>query len=252
MKIAQKYSFGDFTRSNYRKLLRLAKRYYEFTGYLALQGNKPCVLWRHDVDFSPHAAQKIAEIDQRENVRTTFFFHLHNSFYNLLDARIVKIVRNIAGMGHEVGIHFDADFYGVEDEKRLVRYLSFEKKIFKGALGISPRVFSFHNPTSKILRMNGSRYAGILNAYAGRFMRNFGYCSDSNGIWRRWRLENVLREHAEERLHVLTHPAWWQERPMAPRERIQRCVRGRALACMAGYDALFFKSRRKNIGRRHE
>ena len=252
MKASQKYSFGDFTRSNYRKLLQLAKRHYEFTRYLDLKGSKPCVLWRHDVDFSPHAAQKIAEIDARENAQTTFFFHLHNPFYNLLDGRIVQIVQNIAGLGHEVGIHFDAGFYGVEDEKGLVRYLSFEKMIFKAALGISARVFSFHNPTSKILRMDGFRYAGIVNAYAGRFMKNFGYCSDSNGVWRHRRLEDVLREHNEERLQVLTHPAWWQTRPMAPRERIFRCAHGRAKRCMQDYDALFFKSHRKNIGCRNE
>jgi hypothetical protein len=35
---------------------------------------------------------------------------------------------------------------------------------------------------------------------------------------------------------VLTHPGWWQEVAMPPRQRVFRCVFGRAKATMRGYD----------------
>ena len=54
------------------------------------------------------------------------------------------------------------------------------------------------------------------------------YVSDSNGYWRFERLPEVLAAGAHERLHVLTHPEWWQEEAMSPRERILRCIAGRA------------------------
>jgi hypothetical protein len=62
------------------------------------------------------------------------------------------------------------------------------------------------------------------------------YCSDSNGYWRFRRLYDVLNEKKDYRLQVLTHPEWWQEKPMPARQRFFRCVYGRANANMQNYD----------------
>jgi len=150
-------------------------------------------------------------------------------------------------MCHWTGIHFDAGFYGVKTEKTLTAALEFERQAFQKILELDVRVFSFHNPGRLTAKFKGISYAGMINAYSDCIIKQADYCSDSNGYWRYRRLEDVLRQHLERRLQVLTHPAWWTERPMAPRERIFRCVQGRAQRCMDDYDLLLLKSRRKNI-----
>ena len=55
----------------------------------------------------------------------------------------------------------------------------------------------------------------------------------------------AVGEH--ERLHVLTHPEWWQAEAMSPRRRIMRCIEGRA-APEENYDALLADNQRVNVG----
>ena len=63
---AEKYNFADFTRCNYRNLIRLAKNHWEFRDYSQFDNTSRQVIWRHDVDYSPHCALKLAEIEAQE------------------------------------------------------------------------------------------------------------------------------------------------------------------------------------------
>jgi len=87
----------------------------------------------------------------------------------------------------------------------------------------------------------------MINAYSKYLKSNFGYCSDSNGYWRFERLEDVLKEAKHEKLQVLTHPGWWVETPMSPRQRIQRCIDGRAINVGKNYDDLLNRMCRENV-----
>ena len=95
--------------------------------------------------------------------------------------------------------------------------------------------------------MSRSSAAWCTPALAASATR-YAYVSDSNGYWRFERLPEVLAAGAHERLHVLTHPEWWQEQPMSPRERILRCIEGRGRASEATYDALLSDNQRVNVG----
>ncbi len=90
----------------------------------------------------------------------------------------------------------------------------------------------------------------MLHTGARSVRDDYAYISDSNGYWRFDRLPEVIADGAHERLHVLTHPEWWQEVAMAPRDRILRCISGRARAAEATYDALLADNGRVNVGRR--
>jgi len=83
-------------------------------------------------------------------------------------------------------------------------------------------------PVESTLTYRAWQYAGMINTYSDFFQTQVGYCSDSNGYWRNRRLENVLSEATDERLQVLTHPAWWQDTVMSPVERLEHCIQGRA------------------------
>jgi len=247
MSNAVRYHFSDFTRENYSKLLDLAKRTYAFRRYTDWSADERCVLWRHDVDFSPQAAVKLAEREAAVGVTATYFVWLHSDFYNLLERDVTDCVRTLARLGHEVGLHFDTDSR-VTDAAGLVAGLVREQQILEDVIEQRVRVFSFHNPGPSTRTFAAAAYAGLANAAAEVFYRDVAFCSDSNGYWRDRRLEDVLTAGTDRCLQVLTHPEMWQDTPMAPRERVQRCIDGRAQRTRERYERLLRDNHRDDIG----
>lgn len=247
MSNSERYHFKDFTRDNYRRLIRLAKERYLFRTFDQFGREERFVLWRHDLDFSVHAGRALARIEAEEGVTATYFLYLHSEFYNLLEREVTDAVREIIDLGHTVGVHFDCGYYSIGDEESLERMLLREKNILGDLFGRQISVFSFHNPDTFTQTCTKWQYAGLVNAYAAYFKDGIGYCSDSNGYWRYRRLEDVLHAATDERLQVLTHPAWWQERPMSPKERIVRCITGRADKTRTLYEDTLKESGREDI-----
>lgn len=223
---------ADFTTSHYRELLRLAGRSYAFATYEAIPWGGKFVLWRHDCDYSLNRALALARIEHEEGVRATYFVNPHCEFYNLLEASQLDIVRELAALGHDIGLHFDCMFHATADEAQLERQLRDEVQLLSHAVGTVVKAFSFHNPTAFHLGCEKDEYAGLVNCYSLRFKTQVPYCSDSNGYWRFRRLRDVLESAQDPCLQVLTHPGWWQEVPMRPRERVSRAVHGRAHAIL--------------------
>ena len=235
----------EFTRARYRELLRLAGAHYVFSGFADLLGPQPTVWWRHDVDFSVHAAARLAEIERAEGCHATYFLCLRSPFYNLLEPVVIERVRAILALGHEIGLHFDAAFYGLRDESALEAPLAFEQSVIANTFGVPIRSFAFHNPDQFTDAWRAESYAGMINVYSDSF-RAIGYVSDSNGYWRYRPLVDVLNDRPH-RLQVLTHPAWWQDEMMPPRARVERCVRGRADTTLFDYDRSLERAGRRNV-----
>jgi hypothetical protein len=244
---SERYHFSDFTRANYRHLLRLAQQTYTFRMYTDFNRDERFILWRHDVDFSVHAARKLAQIEVEEGVRATYFLNLHSEFYNLLELEITDCVRDIMELGHTIGLHFDSRYYRNQNEEELEYSLKQEKMFLEEFFGHEICVFSFHNPTPLTMGYSQWKLAGLINTSAEYFRSHVAYCSDSNGYWRFRRLYDILSEAKDERLQVLTHPEWWQEKVMSPRERVHRCINGRAEKTNELYELILIESGRKNL-----
>lgn len=247
--VAAKWS--DFTEAAYRGLLHSAKANgYAFVGYDALE-TAPArhVVWRHDVDISMHRAVALAKIEAEEGVRSTFFLNPHCAYYNLLEPEIAALVRQIAALGHAIGLHFDADAFPGEDwsAERLEANLAAERQLLETITGLPVRAYSYHNPDVGGLLAFDTDMAGMVNAYNHAFRQSYTYASDSNGYWRFRPIGEVLREGAADRLHALTHPEWWTPEPLPPRERVLRAVRGRAAGVISSYDAFLYRAKRNNI-----
>lgn len=244
---AERYHFADFTLNNYRRLLQLAKERYSFRSFTDFDAEQNFVIWRHDVDFSPRAAREMARIEAAEGLKATYFVLLHSEFYNLLEKEESDCVQEILTLGHYLGLHFDCHYYEISNEGELEQLLIREKLILEEIFRYPIQAFSFHNTTPAILDYARARYAGLINTYAEYFRDRVGYCSDSNGYWRFRRLEDVLREGKDERLQVLTHPVMWTETVMSPKQRVYRCLEGRAGRAKQYYDELLRKSNRENL-----
>lgn len=245
---AAKYRYDDFTEGHYAQLLALAKQQYEFEPY-GTANPKPHVLWRHDVDFSPHRALRLAQIEAASGVRSTYFFLLHCEFYNLLENSVRDVVREILGLGHGLGLHFDLSFYGLTCSRdECESALMFERDVLQRVFSVPVPAFSFHNPdTGNALSFTDDVLAGMVNTYGRTLRESYRYVSDSNGYWRFVRLADVLQEPPGAPLHVLTHPEWWTPTAMSPRDRVSRCIDGRARRTHSFYDDLLDRYGRLNV-----
>jgi len=251
------YYIEDFTEVNYKTILEtLLHKGYKFVNfdYERINSDENIVIWRHDVDFSLNRSCKLAEIEAELGIKATYFIYLQCSFYNVFESGQYEIIKKIINLGHMIGLHFDHAFYTqrklITDEKEIEGYALMEKEVLKKYFGIDINVVSFHNPeAAKTLTLRQDYYAGMVNAYSQTIFDACKYCSDSNGYWRYDRLQEVI-EKEYEKLHILTHPAWWTPCEMLPYERIERCVNGRREAVMEAYcDALTVHGR-ENIGYR--
>jgi hypothetical protein len=229
-------SNDDFTEAHYRKLLRTAKVSYRFATYDTIPWNTRFILWRHDLDYSINRAAALATIEAEEDVTTTYFINPCSEYYNPFEPKQAILLRGILSCGHRLGLHFNAAFHEIKDEESLHQKVVQEARWIDEAFGVRPVAFSFHNPSEFHLQCDEERYGGLINCYSRRIKSEIPYCSDSNGYWRFRRLHDVLSDATDPCLQVLTHPGWWQEQPMPPRQRIFRCAFGRAKETMRVYD----------------
>ena len=240
----------DFTEHEYASLLELARRQWPFISYReALEGARGC-LWRHDVDFSMHRAAKLAAIETEQGVRATYFILLHSPFYNALEPEVATRIRAIRDGGHSLGIHIEPAAYVDHPiwTGDLSRALSFEKAILEDYFETTIEAFSFHNPTVvPEVFTQADAVGGMINAYGETISGRFPYVSDSNGYWRHRRLRDVIESREHDSLHVLTHPEWWTPEAMTPRNRVTRCIEGRAQRLHHTYDAFLKEHGRVNV-----
>lgn len=242
------YFFSDFTERNYKRLLKIAKKKFDFE-FFGTNNKKPHVLLRHDVDVSVHRAIALAEIEADLGIHSTYFLRLHCEYYNMFEREVYKKIKRIITLGHELGLHFDTDFFdNIKNKRSLSIYLENDRKIIERIFLKKINVFSFHNPEVwNVLRFTDNKIAGMINVYGKKITTNYTYCSDSNGYWRYERLENLLKKPQIKRLHVLIHPEWWQKVSLSPHQRIIRSINGRASNIKSNYIKTLRRMDRKDI-----
>jgi hypothetical protein len=243
------YYFEDFTETEYRKLLKIARANWEIIPFVEYKRPGKVCLWRHDVDFSVHRAYRLAQIEAEEGIKATYFILLHSEFYNALEGEITDLFFGIRELGHDLGLHFDPTFYAARlpSNDDLIALLQFEQRILAETFQTEIQAFSFHNPDTADWLVEQDEMGGMINAYGQHFKKHYGYCSDSNGYWRFRRLHDVLAAAEDEKLQVLTHPCWWPPNVMSPRARIARCIESRAAKTAMYYDQLLAEMGRENV-----
>ena len=240
----------DFTEAAYIEVLELAADRYRFIGFdTALAAVEPSVLWRHDIDFSVHRAQRLAVLEAERGLQATYFVLPGSRFYNMFEAEPLQLLREIVLLGHHIGLHFDSATVGEGkgDQAVIEERIAWEPEVLEHLVSAPVSSVSIHNPDPELPWLKLECLGGLVNTYGAGLNEHFSYVSDSNGIWRHHRLMDVIVQDNPAYLHVLTHPGWWVPEPAPARTRVRRAIEGRARSAMQNYDRDLDRYGRPNV-----
>ncbi len=225
---SEDFSYGYLTR-----LLETARDHYEVLPVSeAAQADRPGVLaLRHDVDVSVERALPVAEIEADLSLRATYMVMTRSPFYRVESGDIARALRQVLGMGHELGLHFDPRS---EDGSRasgrpLEEALAEARAELEQATGAPVRTVSFHRPGPPYAD-DPLRVAGMVDACIPHLVS--GYVSDSAGRWREGEAIRRVLDPDRPVTQLLIHPIWWAADHAPASERLQRFFdeRGAGLA----------------------
>ena len=150
---------NKFSTNAYIELIKLFKKNgYRFKFFHENFISGKNLLNRHDIDFCPHRALKIAKIENKLNVCSTYFFLLNTEFYNLNSYGYREAILEIASLGHEIGLHFDAATH--TNFKKLEEACKLEKNFLERIIKKKIKVISFHRPSKTIIGLD-SKIIGL-------------------------------------------------------------------------------------------
>lgn len=206
----------NFTFSHYENVFKnaLSKGYVisKLEDYEKNIKNKKIIFLRHDVDFNLILALRLAKLEHKIGIKSTFFLRIHGD-YNLFSYNNYSALNQIISMGHEIALHHECGFanlFGNKEEKMI----NDEKKLLETITGLRIRGISLHEPArtryklgKEIIKNLGFSY----DAYSSKFIKDIKYISDSSARWREGCMCNFI-EAGVPKLCILTHPFWWYEK----------------------------------------
>ncbi len=229
------YDEMKFTYEAYRNLIALLRECgYTICDYHNYTQADRSVIIRHDIDLQIEKAVKMAEIERDMNVSSTYFVLVCSNFFNIFSKRNQAYLREICAMGHAVGLHFDEVKYE-GSHTSLVQAMEQEAALLEQCLGCEVRSLSMHRPSKATLEADYKIAGGrIVNSYSTEFFHNHKYVTDSRRNWRE-DVIGIIKSGEYDRLHVLTHPFWYDVKEQSAADGLKRFCTGRAEQC---YDDL--------------
>ncbi|MBC2704221.1 hypothetical protein [Desulfobacula sp.] len=118
----------NFTLGIYKKLLQVLVAggcsFQSLEGFIRQPAGK-AVIFRHDVDRLPGNALVIAEIEKKVGIKASYYFRIVKQSYN------EDIIRQIAGMGHEIGYHYEDLSLCKGDDEAAIRHFEVNLEKFR-------------------------------------------------------------------------------------------------------------------------
>jgi hypothetical protein len=215
----------DFSYDYYRRMLaavtgrftpRLLRDAAWFSGPAA-----PSVFLRHDIDIALLPAMRMAALERECGAVSTYMVMVDSRLYDISQSDSRRMLREIAAMGHEIGIHFDCpdDVRNGNGNLAAIESLILRDcERLEAVIGEPAHSISFHRPIPSLLR-GPLLVSEKVNAYAAELMD--WYLSDSKGNWRAGEPLPQLNDPSKTVLQLLTHPIWWGEQHEPPAQRLE-------------------------------
>ena len=95
-----------FSFNEYKNIINLIKEHLPIMDFSDIEKNtkKFCVL-RHDIEFSVDRAYKLAKLENKLGVTSTYTVQLRNNTYNALSEKNIELIKKIKDLGHHIGLH---------------------------------------------------------------------------------------------------------------------------------------------------
>jgi hypothetical protein len=204
----------SFTFDHYREIITRADEQFEVSTFADQPDGIRRLYLRHDIDVSVENAVEMAKLEADYGVESTYFVALNSPYYNLLNDTQVDRLREIADLGHTVGLHIDERGAYMDEFDDIETALESVYGLLSDVIPIK-QVVSFHMPSQYDFNRTDT-IGEFVNAYSTTFTdgEQVTYLSDSN---RRWR-DGCFSQHLDDpdqSYQVLVHPIWWHETPLS-------------------------------------
>ncbi|MEM2146584.1 MAG: hypothetical protein QW279_14580 [Candidatus Jordarchaeaceae archaeon] len=211
----------SFTLKSYTNLLQYLKQTYKIVPFReAPAKNFPYLILRHDVDISPLAALKMAQIERDLGIKSTYFVMFSNRFYNLFEGNNAHILNQISKLGHEIGLHYHP-FQFRSYNQNMNKTLEIEIKLLEHLLGRKVHSIARHGYWDRDPFASIKEYINANHPY----FRGDLFIHDSCRIWTPPEGLNKLLNNHPQRVQLLTHPENWTEEKMDREILRQKCLK---------------------------
>ena len=204
--------FKSFTYDSYKKLLELLTSknvnlcFADFP--LSVDYDRYFIL-RHDVDSSPEASLRMAQLEAEMGIRASYFLLFSSQYYNLLSDEYCAIPRKLIDLGHDVGLHYDSGILPILGSGNPVEFFSVQIEMLAKLTGKKVKTIAMHN--ASFFKEDPLKNIGLINAYDDRYTKEITYFSDSCGAWRNEAVHAFKTGDIPMRLQILIHPFFWGE-----------------------------------------
>jgi len=243
-----------FTYDAYRRMIERLLATHTMRRFADFQGASPAppfFILRHDVDYSPAAALRLARLEADAGWRATYFLLPNGPYYNLLEPEHAALPRRLVELGHEVGLHYDARLLRGVPRGDWAALLDAQAHLLALLSGRPVVSIAMHQPALHGADPFANRPT-YLNAYAPRFTVETTYISDSCRAWRdrEWALLDEGPRPA--RLQLGLHPLNWTESGQGRAEIFARARGDVVRALDQAHDELMEKVAVHTAVRQHE
>lgn len=221
----------DFTTQKYEQLLQTIKTHnIPVYGIRSWQEQKPVqgILLRHDVDRKPQSSLKVAELEDKYSVRSTYYFRITRGSFDK------AVIRQIYQLGHEIGYHYEdlsiasGDYVGAFELFR--RHLSSLRQLVSvKTIAMHGKVLSPYDNRDLWNRYNYKDLGILAEAYLDVDYSDMYYFTDTGRSWNpdaanlrdkvtfglteqintTDELGNFIQENKDKKIAIVSHPERW-------------------------------------------
>jgi hypothetical protein len=206
------FELSRLSRELYEGFLGRAKaRGFSFVRFRDFAPGAPAlpdryIALRHDIDFAPEHSLAMAELEHAAGVASTYFVLVDGHFYDALHPEVVRQLRRIRSLGHEIGLHFAVSSAVCDD---IGEEVAFRMEVLSSIAGTRVVSFSQHDPVNAgfvTVKLPAGHHPCVD---VSEVIRGHGltYVSDSAMMWRRHTFDTALDEGRN--LCLLAHPHSW-------------------------------------------
>lgn len=232
-----------FSYDEYKEIIKYLSTYLNIIDFKKItKTSSNFLLLRHDIEFSVMRALGMGELENDLSVKSSYFFQIRNSAYNIASRENIKIIKELVKMGHKIGLHVHKNGKIFKNKKQLEKFILNEKYLFEKIVGLKIDRYSFHRPNYFDLESN-LEINNLVNTYHSKYFTFFKnkkiknphvkYYSDS---LHKWEHGHPLKSNNKyKKIQLLTHPYSWSKNGSDNRGNFKKLINENKIAFIKNF-----------------